>query len=183
MASPAAYREDWASPDQVLRRKEQALRQALNRDVRRFDTEATKHKLIYRSCALVVIVLSTMTTITASLGLLLDQRYGRTIQFTVVALTAITTAVSGWMEMRRARELWRHEREVGYALRDILRDLDYRSATGEFNDHYLDQCFERAREIIGTSSVNWKMIHSSIPADQTLSRIPPSKSDADAGKS
>jgi hypothetical protein len=138
--------------------KEQALRKILQNDTQWFHNEAGKHKRIYRYCASSVIVLTAATTITASLGLALDKQYGRAIQFVVVALTAATTAVSAWAEMRRARELWRHEREIEYALKDILRDLDYRSAGAMIDDKYLDDCFDRASAVIGSSSSKWSRI-------------------------
>lgn len=140
-------------------KKLQALRMILVSDIDSFRCEADKHKKIYRACASSVIALSAATTITASLGLALDKTYGRAIQFIVVVLTAITTAVSAWAEMRKARELWRHEREVEYALKDILRDLDYRSVSGETNEKYLDDCFSRAASVMGSSSSKWARIH------------------------
>lgn len=140
-------------------KKQQALRKILESDIDSFGREADKHKNIYRTCASSVIALAAATTITASLGLALDKTYGRAIQFIVVALTATTTAVSAWAEMRKARELWRHEREVEYALKDILRDLSYRSATGPIADNYLDDCFSRAKAFIGSSSSKWARIH------------------------
>ena len=149
-------------------KKQQALRKILEDDIRSFSGEADRHKKIYRDCASSVIVLAAATTITASLGLALDKTYGRAIQFIVVALTATTTAVSAWGEMRKARELWHHEREVEYALKDILRDLDYRSVTGESNEKYLDDCFSRAASVIGSSSSKWARIHErSLPANST----------------
>jgi hypothetical protein len=139
--------------------KEQVLRKILTTDIESFNSEADRHKKIHRYCASSVIGLTAATTITASLGLALGNSYGRAIQFIVVALTATTTAVSAWAEMRKARELWRHEREVEYALKDILRDLNYRSATGPIADNYLDDCFSRAKAIIGSSSSKWARIH------------------------
>ena len=67
-----------------------------------------------------MIVLNAATTITASLELALGKSYGRAIQLIVVVPTATTTAVTAWAEMRKARELWRHEREVEYVSKDIL---------------------------------------------------------------
>jgi len=148
-----------ANTDQIHNKKEQVLRRILAKDILWFNDEADEHRSIYRHCASAVIALTAATTITASLGLALDKYYGRAIQFAVVALTATTTAVSAWAEMRRARELWRHEREVGYALKDILRDLDYKSAAAEIADDYLDDCFNRASIIIGSSSSRWSGIH------------------------
>ena len=140
-------------------KKQQVLREILVNDIQSFGREADKHKKVYRACASSVIVLTAATTVIASLGLALDKVYGRAIQFAVVLLTATTTAVSAWSEMRKARELWRHEREVEYALKDILRDLDYRVAAGEFSEKYLDDCFNRAASVIGSSSSKWARIH------------------------
>lgn len=140
-------------------KKQQVLRTILETDIQSFGREADKHKKVYRACALSVIVLTAATTVIASLGLAIDKTYGRAIQFGVVVLTATTTAVSAWSETRKARELWRHEREVEYALKDILRDLDYRSATGELSEKYLDDCFNRAASVIGSSASKWARIH------------------------
>ena len=59
-------------------------------------------------------------------------------------------------------------RDVEYALKDILRDLDYRSVTGESNEKYLDDCFSRAASVIGSSSSKWARIHErSLAANST----------------
>lgn len=130
----------------------------LDNDIKWFDDEATEHKRIYRRCATAVIALTAATTITASLGLALDPRYARTVQFIVIALTASTTGVSAWAEMRRVRELWRHEREVGYALKDIRRELAYRAATSAMTQEDVDGYFVRASAIIGSSATKWSRI-------------------------
>ncbi|MFM7314960.1 MAG: DUF4231 domain-containing protein [Cyanobium sp.] len=137
----------------------EALRPVLDQDIQWFDREANAHKRIYRTCATAVIALTAATTITASLGLAVDARHARTLQFIVIALTATTTGVTAWAEMRRARELWRHEREVGYALKDIRRELSYRSATSSLTRKDVDDYFARACSIIGSSSDKWSRIH------------------------
>jgi hypothetical protein len=146
--------------DQPLpRNRAGALRQILKAEIHRFDGQATRHKKMHRRLASSVIILTAATTILAAFGLAVEQRYGRNIQFGVVALTAVTTAVSAWSELRKASELWRHEREIAYALRDILRELDYRSATASISDDALDACFERASAMISASSSKWRGIH------------------------
>lgn len=140
----------------------------LDKDIKWFDDEATEHKRIYRRCATAVIALTAATTITASLGLALDQRYARTVQFIVIALTATTTGVSAWAEMRRVRELWRHEREVGYALKDIRRELAYRAATSAMTQDDVDGYFARASAIIGSSATKWSRIQEKKQAESPV---------------
>lgn len=155
-------------PPSAAKRALEVLLPVLDQDIKRFEREADVHKGIYRTCATAVIALTAATTITASLGLALDQRHARTVQFIVIALTATTTGVSAWAEMRRARELWRHEREVGYALKDIHRELSYRAATSVLSQEEVDRYFARANAIIGSSSTKWARIHEKTLADSQV---------------
>jgi hypothetical protein len=60
-----------ANGDPMRSKKEQALRRMLDEDIKSFSDEADKHRSIYRFCA-----------------------------SSVIALTATTTGVSAWAEMR-----------------------------------------------------------------------------------
>ena len=77
-----------------------------------------------------VIALTAITTIVAGTGLIFPEN-GKTAQFIVLSLTAITAAVTAWAEMRKARELWQHEREVYYALIDIQREMEFVAVNSE----------------------------------------------------
>ena len=103
----------------------ESLRAVLKSDISRFDQESKKHKGLHRACQTAVITLTALTTVAAGIGLIRPELSGRYVEFTVLCLSATSAAVSGWAEMRRARELWRHEREVYYALLDIQREMDF----------------------------------------------------------
>jgi hypothetical protein len=61
----------------------------------------------------------------AGLGLLVAD-LEQDIQFFLVLILPASATV--WADTRRARKLWKHEREVPYALQDIIRRLDFRSS-------------------------------------------------------
>jgi hypothetical protein len=143
-----------ASPEAVRK-----LLQILDSNIHWFKKQADEHKKVHRLCASTVIALTASTTITASLGLVLGKEASRVLQFLVVALTATATAVGAWSEMRRARELWRHERAVGYSLKDIRRELMFRQATSGLSAADVDAYFSRANAIISSSSSQWSLIH------------------------
>lgn len=134
------------------------LRDLLKTDKDRFDSESKKHKHLHRNCAVSAIALTGATTVVASLGLILDESLGRTLQFVIVVLTSTTTAAAAWAEMRRARELWQHEREVYYALVDIERELEFRSAVGALTETDLNEYFRRMAAVLGSSSEKWARI-------------------------
>lgn len=131
------------------------LRELLKANIDRFNIESQKHKDLHRTCATSTIVLTAATTIVASLGLILAKSHGRTLQFAVVVLTATTTAVAAWAEMRRARDLWQHERE-----------LDFRATIEELSEKDLNQYFRRVAAVLGSSSEKWTRIQEKKAAEQ-----------------
>jgi len=133
------------------------LRELLAADIERFDTESTKHKTIHRRGELVVIVTTALTTVIAGLGLVVSGRENQ-IQYTVLVLSALSTAVTSWAASRRARDLWQHEREVYYALKDILRELDFREAAAALDLHKIQELFDRSASVLGSSTAKWSRI-------------------------
>jgi hypothetical protein len=135
-----------------------ALSESLEADIARLERESSKHKRLYRGCQTAVIALTSTTTVVAGAGLVLPASSGRAIQFTVLCLTALSTAIAAWAEMRHARELWQHERGVYYALIDIRRELQFEAARGKLGKHQLDGFFGRITAVLGSSSAQWQAI-------------------------
>lgn len=73
----------------------------------------------------------------------------------VLRLSAITTALTAGAEMRHARDLWQHEREVYYELIDARRSLDFDEARGSLTDAAPQAYFEKINGILGSSSERW----------------------------
>lgn len=132
--------------------------ESLKQDIQRFEQESEKHKTLYRRSQTATILLTAITTIVAGAGLILPETSARGIQFTVLCLTATSAAVTGWAEMRRARELWQHEREVYYALIDIRREIEFLAASKELTPAELEAFFKRIAAVLGSSSQKWARI-------------------------
>jgi len=60
--------------------------------------------------------------------------------------------------MRRARELWQHEREVYYGLIDIQRGIEFVAANRVLTPKDLENFFQRIDAVLGSSSQKWARI-------------------------
>lgn len=136
----------------------EALRSSLERDILRFDTESGKHKRLHRTYQRGIIILTAVTTVVAGSGLILPEQSGRIVQFIVLCLTATSAAISAWAGLRRARELWQHERDVYFQLLDIKRELEFVAANRELKASDLEGFFRRIGEVLGSSTTKWKSI-------------------------
>ena len=130
----------------------------MKQEIARFDAESTKHKHLHRRCQTLLIALTAATTIVAGTSLVLPESSGKAVQFAVLCLTAVTTAVAAWAEIRRARELWQHEREVYYALIDIRRGIEFIAANRELTPKELEDLFQKIDAVLGSSSQKWARI-------------------------
>jgi hypothetical protein len=145
----------------------ETLSQSLMKDIKRFDDESKKHKFLYRRCQTALIALTGITTVVAGAGLILPDSSGKAIQFAVLCLTASTAVITSWGEMRRARELWQHEREVYYTLIDIQREMEFVKANRELTQADLEGWFKRVAAVLGSSSQKWARIQENKTAEQT----------------
>jgi len=136
----------------------ESLRSSLDQDIARFNIESSKHKRLHRKYQRAVIILSAVTTIVAGSGLILPEESGKALQFAVLCLTASTAAISAWAEMRRARELWQHERDIYYRLVDIKRELVFVSTNRELKPQDLEDFFKKISEVLGSSTQKWSGI-------------------------
>ncbi|MBK6964372.1 MAG: DUF4231 domain-containing protein [Bacteroidales bacterium] len=136
----------------------ESLRSSLDLDITRFSDESSKHKRLHRKYQRAVIILTAVTTVVAGSGLILPTESGKIVQFAVLCLTASTAAISAWSEMRRARELWQHERDIFYRLVDIRRELVFVSANRELKPQDLEDFFKKIADVLGSSTQKWSGI-------------------------
>jgi hypothetical protein len=123
-----------------------------------FDEESNKHKSRYRRCQTLIIALMATTTIVAGLGLILPVS-GKAIEFAVLCLTASSTAVAAWTEMRRLQELWHRNRQAHHALCDIQREMEFVKANeGGLKPGDLRRLFDRMAAVLAASSEEWMRI-------------------------
>lgn len=134
------------------------LQKLLQNDIDRLDRESQRHKRIYRNFQTLIIALTATASIVAGSGLILPERAGKSVQFSIVCLTALSAGVTSWLEMRRARELWQHEREIYYALVDIQREVSFFGTYKNLSEADIEDYFRRASVILGSSAQKWSRI-------------------------
>jgi hypothetical protein len=111
------------------------------------------HKKLYRNFRYVVFGLTASSTALAGLALALQQ-YRGAINVAIVFTTASIGVVTSIEGLRKAGELWIHERTVYYSLRDLERDLGYRSAE-EADPFVVDDIYQRMQEVLGSARDRW----------------------------
>ena len=126
--------------------------------LRSTSTAATRPPTSARSSRCDTIALSAAASITAGLGLLLGPTQGPLLQFAVLCLTTLGTGLGAWLEMRRTRELWQHERALHHGLQDLEREMHFRAAQGEPSDAQVEAWFQRLQQLLGTGSERWAKI-------------------------
>jgi|SRR5215813_1780818 len=133
--------------------KQEYLVKQLAEHIKWFDDESKSHKKLYRNLRYVVFGLTACSTALASLSLALPQLRAP-ISVAIVFSTASIGVVTSIEGLRKAGELWIHERTVYYSLRDLERDLGFRSA-GETDPSVVDDIYRRMQEVLGSARDRW----------------------------
>lgn len=128
-------------------------------EIDRLDAESSAHKHLHRKTQLLIILLTALSSIVSGLSILnTNPDEARKLQFGVLAITTLVTAATAYGELRRSRELWQHEREVYYALKDLHRELLFLQGLNELTSTKQHEIFERAQSVLGSSSHKWANI-------------------------
>lgn len=142
----------------VVTKSLDVLQSSLTIEIDRLDKESTRHKHLHRRGQTGVIILTSVTTIVAATALIVSAERAKYVQFAVVCLTAVSAGLASWNEMRNARRLWQHEREVYYTLVDIRRELNFVATTRGLGTNDLDRFYGKIAGALGSSSQKWARI-------------------------
>jgi len=129
------------------------LREELLAQIESFKVESNKHKHMYRSFRYAVFLLAAASAILGSIALTFpaSQQGANLAIVAITSLVGVLTSVEG---LRKPAELWIHERTTYYALKDLLRELEYRAAQS-ISENEVDQIFHRMQSILGASNEKW----------------------------
>lgn len=133
------------------------LKDMLDGEIQRFDRESARHKHLYRRSQTAVLVLTGLASVASGIGLLVPDR-APAFQFVVLVVASAATGITAWAEMRRARELWQHEREVHYALVDLRREMAFRESLRPLSKEDCEALFGRVQQVLGSSTHTWASI-------------------------
>jgi hypothetical protein len=100
-----------------------------------------------------VFSLTACSTVLAGLALSYPKLQG-TLNMVILLVTAAIGVLTSIEGLRKPGELWIHERTTHYALKDLKRDLEYRTAELE-QRVVLDDFFLRLQAILGAAGEKW----------------------------
>ena len=136
------------------------LKSLLLCEIESLRNKSDEHKHLFRRIQYSIITLTAASAVVSGLVLLKpDGVEARTLQFVVLAITTLVTAVTAYGELRRSRELWQHEREVFYALKDLHRESVFFESLGELTVEKQHEIFGRAQFVLGSSTNQWVGIY------------------------
>jgi hypothetical protein len=124
---------------------------AIEEAVQAFDHEAATHKNLHRSLRILGFTLTGLATILAAAGMISEWPAPK-LQFLIVIVTAVATALNAYEALRNPSELWINERKTCHALRDLLREVKYGGSDRVYDP---DEYFERLQLIIQSSGDRW----------------------------
>lgn len=129
------------------------LRAQLDEHIDNFDVESRKHKQLYRGLRYTVFTLTAASAVLASLALT-TVASDRWINLLIVILSATIGVLTSIEGIRKPSELWIHERNTHYALKDLKRELEY-TAAESLSSAIVDDFFARLQAILGAAGEKW----------------------------
>lgn len=121
----------------------------------KFDRESSKHKRLYRLLRYPSIIMTACAGALATLAITfptLQQNFN----LIIVGISVILTVLVAIEALRMPRDLWIHERRTYFALKDLLRELTYRSLESSCSEEMLDAMFSQLQSILGMSGEKWQ---------------------------
>ena len=134
--------------------REKFVSDEIEKKITDFKRDSDKHKNLHRSLRYGSFFLTAMLSILSGMALYYPE-YSTTFNATILALGAIAGFVASFEGIRKADELWIHERTIFYELSDLQRELQYRLLSRENNDDVLDDIFSRLQTILTNSGEKW----------------------------
>ena len=133
--------------------KEANLIEEVKNQIKKFDDESQKHKSLYRKLRYTALILTGVATVLASVALSFAEIQSF-LNMAIVVVTASTGVITSIEALRKPAELWIHERNILNALKDLKREIDYKSSsTGEIDE--IDDYFNKLQQILGSSQEKW----------------------------
>ena len=129
------------------------LKNELVGQIERFEKESKKHKKLYRSLRYSALMLTGLATIFAASAFKFPV-FQEWLNIAVVFVTTSAGIITSIEGLRKPAELWIHERNLLYSLKDLKRELDYFGEEIKTKGS-IDSYFEKLQEILSISQEKW----------------------------
>lgn len=134
--------------------KEQFLLDELDSKIEDFRKDSNKHKNLYRGLRYSAFALTAILSILSGMALYYPE-FSTLFNISILAISASAGFISSLEGIRKADELWIHERTIFYELSDVKRELEYELKGNKNREKILDEAFYRFQKILNNSGEKW----------------------------
>lgn len=134
--------------------KEQILKGELNSKINAFKDDSKEHKKLHRQLRYTAFIFTGILSILSGLALYFPDD-AKTINIIILAISATSGVLASIEGLRKADELWIHERTTYYTLCDLKRELEFELHGNVDKEKTLDKYFDRFQKILTNSGEKW----------------------------
>ena len=129
------------------------LAKEIAKNIEWFDKESTLHKRLHRKLRYSVFGLTALASALSGVALAMpDIQIPMNVAIVLATVdVGVVTSIEG---LRKPSELWIHERTILYSLKDLERDLNYRS-NGQVDLAVEDDVYDRLQQVLGSARERW----------------------------
>jgi hypothetical protein len=133
----------------------------LDKHIAWFDKESTKHKNLSRRFRYCAFILTAAASVFAGLPVVFSE-YQVPMSLLILVTTSTLTVVNSLEGLRKAGELWIHERTTLYRLHDLRRDLQFHSEDPS-NPVDVDALYNEMQECLQSARDRWDRLVGKTP--------------------
>ncbi len=134
--------------------KKQFLVDELDMKIEDFKKGSNTHKDMHRRFRYVAFIFTGVLSILAGLALYLPE-YSSTVNILILLISACAGVITSLEGLRKADELWIHERTTYYTLCDLKRELEYNSKSENIKEDIVDDLFLKFQQVLTNAGDKW----------------------------
>jgi hypothetical protein len=127
----------------------------LNEKIAFFEKNSNEHKKLYRRFRYIAFIITGLLSILSGLALHFPYQ-SQQINMVMLVLSATAGIFTSFEGLRKADDLWIHERTTYYSLADLKRELEFAMQGENFNESTADKFFTEFQKILAQSGDTWR---------------------------
>lgn len=134
--------------------QQQFLLDELDRKIEMFQDASQKHKTMHRRLRYGGFSLTALLSVLSGLALYYPV-YSANLNIMILVVSAVAGVLASLEGLRKADELWIHERTIFYTLSDLKREMEFELKAGDMAPATLENFFIRLQTILVNSGDKW----------------------------
>lgn len=134
--------------------QQQFVLDELDRKIEMFRRNSSEHKALHRRLRYGAFALTAVLSVLSGLALYLPEK-APALNIAILACSGIAGILASLEGLRKADELWIHERTTYYPLCDLRRELMFQIKSDTLDSEQLDAFFNRFQTVLTNSGEKW----------------------------